>query len=256
MIGMRRNRFSVTPWQGDRSVAYLRVRDSSTAVDAETIARHLEHLASSGYRSVITPALHPEEARAYFANGFEEFDSLIVLGHTLDDVPARSGANDAPHGPGSDGRSDRPTVGGTVLRRARRRDLPRVFELDRRAFPPQWRLDRNGLVEARRATTHVHFRVAEDGPTGERTHERVIGYAISGRTGPTAFLQRLAVDPDHSGRGTGSALVVDGLRWAARHRCSNLLVNTQTTNHRALGLYERLGFVRSSTRLVVLRCEL
>lgn len=240
MTGMGREGFSVTPWQGDPSVAYLRVHDSRSGVDPNQLSRYLERLSSSKYTAVVTPALHPEEAHAYFANGFNKVDSLIVLGRPLDVIPP------PPAPPG----------GVVTIGRARRRDLEGIFGLDRRAFPPQWQLDRNGLREARRATTHVHFRAARDSTISGRSPDRVVGYAISGRTGSTAFLQRLATDPDHSSRGIGSALVVDGMGWAARHGCSNLLVNTQTTNQRALSLYERLGFVRSATTLVVLRCVL
>lgn len=240
MVGMGRDGFSVTPWQGDASVAYLRARDPTGAVDANGLSRYLERLRSSGYTAVITPALHPEEAQAYFANGFDEVDSLIVLGHPLDHIPEPS----------------RPLEGSVAIGGARRRDLQRIFSVDGRAFPPQWQLDRSGLREARRATTHVHFRAARDLRITGRPSDQLVGYAISGRTGSTAFLQRLAIDPEHAGRGTGSALVVDSMRWASDHRCSNLLVNTQTTNQRALSLYERLGFVRSATTLVVLRCTL
>lgn len=239
-MGIGRDGYSVTPWQGDPATAYLRVRDPNTPLDTRGLSQILDHLGSAGYESVVTPALHAEEAQAYFATGFSEFDSLIVLGHTLDRIPDPI----------------IPSLGSIVLDRARRRDLQRIFDLDSRAFPPRWRLDHNGLDEARRATTRVHFRVARDPTIAERRSEQVVGYAISGRTGTTAFLQRLAVDPDHAGRGTGSTMVIDCLRWAARHRCSNLLVNTQTTNLRALLLYERLGFTRSSTRLVVLRYSL
>lgn len=240
MIGIGRDGFTVTPWQGDPTVAYVRVRDAHRQVDAPTVSRLIEGLATSGYTEAVTPALHQDETHAYFANGFREVDSLVVLSHGLDPLPRPRGS----------------ATGSIRIRRARRRDLNRIFELDERAFPPRWKLDDNGLDEARRATTHVHFRTARDTQIDGRSHDQVVGYAISGRTGQTAFLQRLAVDPDHSGRGTGSALVIDGLRWALDHRCSNLLVNTQTTNHRALSLYESLGFVESATRLVVLRCRL
>ncbi|HPU39675.1 MAG TPA: GNAT family N-acetyltransferase, partial [Microthrixaceae bacterium] len=81
---------------------------------------------------------------------------------------------------------------------------------------------------------------------------RVVGYAITGRGSGQGFLQRLATDPDVAGNGIGTALVLDALQWAARRRCGRLLVNTQRENHRALALYEHLGFVATTTDLVVL----
>ena len=44
----------------------------------------------------------------------------------------------------------------------------------------------------------------------------VVGYAITGRAGEIGYLQRLAVDPGHQHEGIGTALVADGLWWAAR----------------------------------------
>ena len=75
---------------------------------------------------------------------------------------------------------------------------------------------------------------------------------VHGRAGPAGYVQRLAVRPEASGRGWGSALVLDGLRWMARTGCKEALVNTHTDNARALALYERLGFRPLPDGLVVL----
>jgi ribosomal protein S18 acetylase RimI-like enzyme len=64
------------------------------------------------------------------------------------------------------------------------------------------------------------------------------------------------VRPVDEGRGIGSALVVDGLRWLRRRRASRALVNTQEANARALALYEHLGFRRQRDGLAVLRLDL
>lgn len=100
------------------------------------------------------------------------------------------------------------------------------------------------MDDAETATPARRFRVAVDGD--------VVGYAITGRSGSQAFLQRLATDPAHTGRGIAAALIGDALRWATRHRCRRLLVNTQQDNRRALALYERLGFQLTPSDLVVL----
>lgn len=241
----------VTPWQGDPTIAYLGLRRSNAPVTNAGLRRSLEELGALGYRAVMTPALHPDETQPFFTNGFREVDSLVVLAHDLVSLPAPDTGLDAD----------------VVVRRGRRRDIPAIFDLDARAFPRNWRLDQNGLAEARGATPRTHLRVAarrravtdprrRDFDHAPGTAGRPLAYAISGRTRSMAFLQRLATDPDFSGRGMGSSLVLDALVWARRAGCSNLLVNTQPTNRRALGLYESLGFVRSTTRLVVLRCAL
>ncbi len=224
------DRFRVGPWHADRQIAYLAVPPEVPRPSVRGLQGCLVRIAEAGYSSVITSALHPEEARSFLETGFEEYDRLRVLAHDLTDL-------DPP----------RPPLDPRVrLRRARRRDRDTALVVDARAFPTFWRLDRTALQEAERATPVSRFRVAEaDG--------RVIGYAITGRGAGQGFLQRLATDPDEAGRGVGSELVVDALRWSSRRRSRRVLVNTQRENERALDLYRRLGFVPTPTDLVVLR---
>ena len=237
-IGIGRDRFDVGPWQGDAATAYLNTARPGDQIDPQNLTGCLERLRSWGFSAVVTSALHPEETQPFITNGFRDFDSLTVLSHPLHGMPSPV----------------MPLADGLRLRRAKRGDLGTVFRVDERAFPPNWRIDALGVEEARRATTRSRFRVVE------RSDADVsgvpVGYAITGRTGRMGFLQRLATDPDWSGQGIGSALVIDALRWAARGRCSRLLVNTQFTNRRALALYENLGFIQTATRLTVLRCSL
>ena len=130
------------------------------------------------------------------------------------------------------------------LRRARRTDLDDVLAVDARSFGSFWRLDADGLNDARTATTYARYRLARRG-------EATIGYAITGRQGRAGYLQRLAVDPDHRGIGVGSALVLDGVRWLALWRAASVVVNTQESNATALALYESLGFARKPDGLTV-----
>lgn len=223
------DRFRIGPWQADRSIAYLALPPNVGRPSVEGLRGCLARIADDGYTSVITSALHPDEAGAFIRLGFEEYDRLLVLAHPLRDL-------DPPH----------PSLGpGVRLRRARRGDREPALDVDGRAFPTFWRLDAPGLAEAESATPTSRFRVAERGG-------RVVGYAITGRGGNQGFLQRLAADPDLAGSGIGSALVLDSMRWSARRRCRRLLVNTQQENRRALALYGRLGFRRTPTDLVVL----
>jgi ribosomal protein S18 acetylase RimI-like enzyme len=82
------------------------------------------------------------------------------------------------------------------------------------------------------------------------------GYSLVGRAGDRGYVQRLAVDPDHQGRGLGRTLVVDGLWWLRRWRVREVLVNTQEGNDRAVVLYERLGFRHRPGGLAVLQADL
>lgn len=240
------SRFEVLPWLADAAVAYLSCKGPQQLVDPSALARCLNEVRALGYSAAITPALHPEETQPYFANGFVEFDDLVVLGHDLADYRSNRSAPRVLHTPRS---GTVPADAPWLIRRARHREFEDVLRLDARAFSANWRIDRRGLDEARAATVHSRLRVAES--DGE-----LVGYAVVGRSRSMAFLQRLATEPRRAGEGVGTSLVVDSLSWAARRGCSRVLVNTQQTNRRALALYENLGFARTPTRLVVLRCSL
>jgi ribosomal protein S18 acetylase RimI-like enzyme len=129
-----------------------------------------------------------------------------------------------------------PDIDGSIaIRRARRRDHRSVLTVDQAAFEPFWRLDQAGLRDALRATSFRYFRVV-------RNDTVLSGYAISGRSGPAGYLQRLAISPHQQGQGAGAALVIDGLRWMARWGATQAWVNTPQHNTGALRLYEHLGF--------------
>lgn len=188
------------------------------------LQRCLDQLAAQGYGDVITSALAPAEQDAFFAVGFYEHERLRLLSHNLAELPDVDAAN---------------------LRPAREADRSQVLALDEAAFPPFWRLDDSGLQEAIAATRQARFRVAGDGT--------VVGYAVCGRTRAQGYVQRLAVHPERRRRGTGRALVVDGLRWMRRRGVERAVVNTQLGNDAALRLYLSLGFREEPWGLSVLR---
>jgi ribosomal protein S18 acetylase RimI-like enzyme len=131
-------------------------------------------------------------------------------------------------------------------RRARRDDRPEILALDASAFDGNWRLDRDGLVEALRATPVTRFRVTTSSATS------VSGYAVTGRAGRNGYLQRVAVHPAARNRGFGHTLVSDALWWLRRRATERVLVNTQLDNEPALALYESCGFRRLPVGLCVL----
>ncbi|SVB21958.1 uncharacterized protein METZ01_LOCUS174812 [marine metagenome] len=141
-----------------------------------------------------------------------------------------------------------PPEPGLRIRPVRRRDKEPILELDAAAFDAFWRFDSEALAEAAHATPRNRRRVAQrDG--------RVVGYTMTGRSGRTGFVQRLAVDPDHHGRGTGRILLVDSLSWLQRSGANRALVNTQPGNYQALALYRSTGFNQRPEGLVVLRLD-
>lgn len=215
------------PWRGDHQIAYLSPMADAPMPSAVFVRRCLDQLASRGYRRVVTGALSPAESHGFLAAGFEISEQLHLLAHDLTRIPEAPPA---------------------LIRRAGRGDQAAVLAVDHRAFPPFWRLDAGGLRDALRATPQTRYRLIDGGG--------VIGYVIIGRAGRRGYVQRLAVDPGHGGRGLGAALVIDGLRWLRRWRVGSAVVNTQLDNGRALALYERLGFRRQPLGLSVLSAGL
>ena len=200
----------------------------------------LETLTAQGITEVFTSALTPPEQEPFLTSGFRVHEQLHLLHRNLDHLPDANGPAPA---------------SGVRLRRGLWRDYPGALEVDALAFDEFWQFDKASLLDARSATPTNRFRVAdrrrlrpsEDGPRG------VVGYAITGRAGPTCYLQRLAVHPGLHRFGVGTALVLDALRWAVARGAREALVNTQHHNAGALGLYRSLGFTGQPGGLGVLR---
>ncbi|HWE54615.1 MAG TPA: GNAT family N-acetyltransferase [Acidimicrobiales bacterium] len=175
---------------------------------------------------MVTAALSPLEQAGFLAAGFGVEQDLRLLG-----IDLRTLAVVVPAGP--------------RLRRVPRRRRAAVLAVDNAAFAEFWRFDERALEDALEATPRVRFRL-----TGGRA--TVTAYAVSGRAGRRGYVQRLAVHPDHQGHGLGRRLLMDGLRWMADEGVVRAYVNTQTTNDRALALYEAVGFEEEPIGLSVL----
>jgi GNAT superfamily N-acetyltransferase len=225
-IGAGNERLRVGPWRGSDRVGLISLVAGPTPPSVALVRQACDELTRRGYDDALTGALSDEERPAFAAVGFEPKDHLHLLVRPMGIVPA-------------------PYSGPARLRAGHRWDRSRALAVDGRAFPPFWRLDKGGLLEAIAATPVARFRVATEG-------RRVVGYAVTGLAGDHGYLQRLAVDPDQQGRGVARALVTDSIRWLARRRVAHAVVNTQVDNERALDLYERMGFRRQPHGLVVL----
>lgn len=223
------DRLRVGSWRGDALIAYIAPLADGAPATVDAVRRCCEVLGGRGFREVITAALGPAESRGFIEAGFEVRERLHLLAHDLLDVPAAAS---------------------TPLRRGRRLDRSEALAVDARSFDTFWRLDGGGFDEAVAATPSSRFRVAD---ADEDRDQRVIAYSVSGRAGQRGFLQRLAVDPDHQGRGLGRALAIDGLRWMKRRGVDRAMVNTQERNDAALALYQHLGFRLQPGGLAVLQ---
>ena len=75
---------------------------------------------------------------------------------------------------------------------------------------------------------------------------------MTGRSGRSGYLQRIAVHADARRRGFARTLIADALWWLRRHAVDRALVDTQLDNTAALSLYESCGFRRLPVGLCVL----
>ena len=214
----------VVPWQGDRLVALVGPARHGRGPRVNDVIECVEQLDAWGVERAVTPALTHLDAQPFLDGGFRLLERLHLLSRPLYNQPPEP---------------TRPIrAGRTWHRRA-------VLDIDRRAFDDFWRFDETSLREARGATPGSKFAVVIE--RGE-----VLGYAVTGRAGTRGYLQRLAVDPRHSGKGIGTDLVMDSFDWAFHRGVQRMMVNTQERNQRALGLYRHLGFEPEPDGLVVL----
>lgn len=206
--------------------------DTTEALSSRAIAQTMglyEPLPPDIFR---TPAITRAEASGYEECGFEIVSVLRLLTHDLERL------RELPRLAIPTGRPRRSRIGACV-------------EVDRRAFGVDHCFDRLDLLAALDATTRSRLRIVS-APGDTATHRQLDGFAITGRAGPRGYLQRVAVDPAHAGRGLGTALVVDALRWCRARGVTKVVVNTGTDNERALALYRRLGFVDTPLDLLLM----
>ena len=217
-LRLGQDRLRLRPWAGEPSTGLLILLTPGSAVSQAAVTAAVDAAVARGYHRLRTSALSGLESEPFLRAGFHPCQQLALLARPIPgELPAQNG--------------------GVATRRARRRDHPSVLAVDHAAFEPLWQLDELGLRDALHATPYRRFRVA-----CQDADQAVAGYAISGRSGPAGYLQRLAIDPNQQGQGTGAALAIDGLTWMARRGATQAWVNTPLHNTGALRLYERLGF--------------
>ena len=228
------DRLQVRAWRGSSTVALVSPLPGQRPVSPKSIRLMAVSLLQRGYDTAVTSALSPQEERSFREGGYVVRERLHLLRHALQELPTVE----------QPGR----------LHRAKRGDTPDLLATDNAAFGDFWRLDQAGLHDAIATTATTRVRVAKLEPANDRA--KIVGYAVSGRSGATGYLQRLAVHPEHQGTGIGRDLVTDSLRWIRRRGGNRALVNTQEANERALALYVAAGFEPEPHGLAVLECKL
>jgi len=213
-------------WPGEASAVQIIPLPHAGAPTAAQLTQLLDQLRSKAVTRVLTTAVDPAAMEPYRNAQFEVCSELVLLRRDLRQ----------PIPPGGD------------THRAQRRRWAELAVIDAAAFGTFWALDLAAIERAAEATSSRRVRtVGEDHP---------VGYAVSGAAGAYGYLQRLAVDPEHWGHGHATALCLDSLAWMRRLGARTAVVNTEHDNHRALALYDRLGFTPMAEGLYILEARL
>jgi ribosomal protein S18 acetylase RimI-like enzyme len=222
----------VRRWPGRPDIAHLILADHTIGPSVTGLHDWIRTLHACDFPIIRTGAVSQDVARQFLDSGFHVIQELALL--QLDDREELQRLR----------RARAPLYELRPLRSVR--SLHFAAEIDGSAFDPGWELDATNIREACLATPQHRIRLALTAT------EDPVGYMITGRSGSTGFIQRLAVEREHQGLGVASALLQDGLAWLARHRVTSVLVNTHLDNDRALSLYRRWGFHLLDQRLLVL----
>lgn len=225
----------VRVWPGSADIAHLVLADHTLSPTVGAVRSWTEFLRLKGFQMIRTGALSPDASATFERAGFHSIQRLALL--RLDDPSIVQGLRQLP----------RPAVAIRALRS--QRSLLTAATIDSAAFDTNWNLDAAGIRDACRATPSHRIRLAVTAT------DEPAGYMITGRSGSSGFIQRLAVSPSHQGQGIGNALVQDGLRWLGRHHTGDVLVNTHLDNETALHVYENWGFKRLDEELLVMEID-
>jgi ribosomal-protein-alanine N-acetyltransferase len=188
----------------------------------------LDTLYDLGAGSVYSPALFPGSTRLWRRSGFDDYAALDVMERSLlgDLEPAID----------------------VEVRAEPYPDWDQVLAVDQAAFEGFWLMSRGGLAEAH-DTNRVAVLLTVAAPRG------LAGYSIVGSQWGTAYLHRIAVHPEETGRGVGTALLHSAIGWSTRTGARTMVLNVRPENTRAKRLYEHVGFKDTGTSLRVLRHE-
>ena len=117
-----------------------------------------------------------------------------------------------------------------VIRSATEKDLDRVLEIDQLSFPTPW--------------THHCFKVTLKDIFLVIEQKEIMGYIVACLCdlGLSAEILRIAVHPDHRGKGVAKELLEASLRIFSEDDIEEVGLRVNSANRSAVKLYEKFGF--------------
>ncbi len=153
--------------------------------------------------------------------GYAELRAVLRMTGSIDDIALRP-------------------VPGVEITPIRDTDIPMIVEINNRAFAGH--REQGAMTEAGflAMAELAWFRL--DGVLVARAAQGVIGFCVTKREGSeVGEVYLLAVDPDASGMGLGSALAAAGFNVLADQGATRAVVWTDETNRAAIRVYRMLG---------------
>ena len=257
-------RFRAGRWQGRADLATLIPLTEARTLHRESLRAARAVLQNQGFRAVVTGPVGLPERTAFLQDDFREREQLHLLRYDLlprfVPGPATSRTSRGHQRPWP---RRRPRTHRARTRRAKSRDWDEILAVDQQSFDEFWHFDRDGLKDSIDATPVSRLRIIRSAdlvgiperPAGSpsRTPDNeLVGYALTGHSGASGYLQRLAVHPAYRQQGIGTLLVNDAIAWIRRRGATTGWVNTQKTNESALRLYQKLGFTLHEHPLTVM----
>ena len=113
-------------------------------------------------------------------------------------------------------------------------DIDRVFEIETLSFTTPWTKDAfyKEVVE----NTLAEYLVLT-------LFDEVIGYGGMWLIMDEIHITNIAVTPEHRGKGYSSVLVASLIQFGKEKRFNHMTLEVRVSNHVAISLYEKFGFV-------------
>jgi len=119
------------------------------------------------------------------------------------------------------------------LRKMRRGEIAKIYEIDSACFDPIWQHSKSALERAYDQAAYATVAIY---------NQEIVGYQISTLAKDNAHLARLAVLPQYQHQHIGQYLVINQLQYFTDKGIDNLTVNTQHDNLSSINLYKKLGY--------------